>query len=299
MFVGRMQEYLEGTQTARHTFGHGLTFQSVYTWSHAIDDSTSTYYQSGVNDYDLSRWKATSGLNRTHVLTFNYIYTLPLFKGSSSALVRQALGGWQISGITSFFSGEPVDFGCGVNGFGTGIGGSVRCNSVGLLKIKKGVYNDPQFGPTPTWFDGGTFAQPLQSQLLANGNPGMFGYQDRNPLTGPGRNNTDLALLKNFTTPWFHGESSQLQFRIETFNTFNHPQFNGINAGCDGSDYPNGDKAFGRPCNEVGLTAGPKGVGNVSCTIGSSGCSRLNAGNGQVNSAWASRIMQLGLKFIF
>jgi carboxypeptidase family protein len=261
----------------RHAFGHGVTFQTVYTWSHAIDDSSSTYFQSGVDDYNLKRWKATSGLNRAQVLTLNYIYALPFFKNSSSAIARQALGGWEISGITSFFTGQPVDFGCGVAGFGTGIGGSLRCNSVGPVRIKQGVDNDPQFGPTPTWFDPTTVAQPLEPQLRADGEPGMFGYQSRNFLTGPGRNNTDLALLKNFNLPWFNGEHSNLQFRWETFNTFNHPQWNGINAFCNGDANADGTPAFGRNC----------------------GGHEHNLGNGQVNSAWPARIMQLGMKFIF
>ena len=49
----------------------------------------------------------------------------------------------------------------------------------------------------------------------------MFGYMGRNVLTGPGRNNWDLALLKDFRAPWFNGEYSTFQFRLETFNTFN------------------------------------------------------------------------------
>ncbi len=258
----------------RHTFGRGLTFQTVYTWSHAIDDSSSTYYQSGVDDYNLKRWKATSGLNRAQVLTMNYIYELPFFKNTSNAVARQILRGWQISGISSFFTGQQVDFGCGVTGFGTGIGGSVRCDSVGKLQIKKGVFNDPQFGPVPTWFDPSVVTQPLFSQLPANNEAGMFGYMGRNPLTGPGRNNTDLALLKDFKLPW--GEGTKVQFRWETFNTFNHPSWNGINAFCDGAT------DFGQPCNDRVVSG-----------------SRINGGNGQVSSAWPARIMQLGLKFIF
>ena len=96
---------------------------------------------------------------------------------------------------------------------------------MGPLKIQKGVVDDPQFGPTPSWFNPAVIQQPLMSQLYANSEPGMFGYMGRNVLTGPGRNNWDLALLKDFQTPWFKGEHSMLQFRLETFNTFNHPQW--------------------------------------------------------------------------
>jgi hypothetical protein len=116
----------------------------------------------------------------------------------------------------------------------------------------------------------------------------MFGTMGRNVLTGPGRNNWDLAILKNFELPWFKGEHSTIQFRFETFNTWNHPQFQGISAGCDGSDNPDGTKAFGRSCINQILTDPVSGDSK-----------RVNGGNGQVTSAWDPRIIQLGLKFIF
>jgi hypothetical protein len=273
----------------RHVFGHGLTFQTSYTWSKAIDDSTSTYSSSpnGVDDSNLSRWKALSDLNRTQILVMNYVYEMPFFKNSSGP-VKSILGGWTISGITSFFTGQPVNFGCGVDGYGTGIGTGVMCNALGKLQIKKGVVNDPDYGPTPTWYDPSVVGQVTFDQLRADGQPGMFGTMGRNALTGPGRNNWDLAILKNFELPWFKGEHSTIQFRFETFNTWNHPQWKYINAGCDGSDNPDGTKAFGRVCTNQILTDPISGDSK-----------RVNGGNGQVTSAWDPRIIQLGLKFIF
>jgi hypothetical protein len=266
----------------RHTTGYGLAFQGSYTWSHMIDDSTNTYFAtygagSPANvdaNYDLSRWKATSDLNRTQVLVMNYVYNIPFFKGSSYAAVRQGLGGWQFSGITSFYTGEPTEseaagtpFACGVNGFASGIGTGVRCNTVGPLKIHKGVVDDPQFGPVPTWFNPNVITQPLASQLAANDEPGMFGYMGRNALTGPGRNNWDLALHKEFKLPWVRKEGSTLQFRLDTFNSFNHPQWKTINASCAGTI------SFGQPCTQVG--------------------------NGEVASAWRPRNVELGMKLNF
>jgi hypothetical protein len=258
----------------RHMVGHGLTVEIAYTWAHAIDTSSSNGGGAGgwgVDSSNLSRWKATSSLNRARVLQANYIYALPIFKHSQSAFLRNGLGGWTISGITSFFTGTPVDFGCGVSGYSSGIGQGVRCNSLGPLKIKKGVYDDPEFGPTPSWFDPGTIGQITQAQLLANNEPGMFGYMGRDPLTGPGRNNWDLGLMKDFSAPWFGGEKSTFEFRLETFNTFNHPQWQSINASC-GSTTP-----FGQPCNDLAN----------------------NRGNGTVTGDWGPRVLQLGLKLIF
>jgi Carboxypeptidase regulatory-like domain len=255
----------------RHTMSHGLTVQMAYTWAHTIDDSSSTYLETSgaINDYTLSRWKGTSDLNRAQVLQINYIYALPFFKNSSNAFARQALGGWQLSGITSLYTGQPVDFNCGINGISSGLDGAYRCNVVGKVAPNQGTHMDPTYGPTATWWNPATVTQPTLAQLYANGEPGMFGNMGRNILTGPGRNNWDLALEKNFNIPWFSGEHANLQFRLETFNTFNHTQWSGFNSGCSGAN------TFGESCADN--TTAP----------------------GEVNSAWDPRQMQLGMRFSF
>jgi len=262
----------------RHDVGHGLTLQAAYTWAHAIDNSTSTYFSTGIDDNtDLSRWKATSDLNRAQVVEMSFIYEMPFFKHANSAVTRQALSGWTISGIPSFYTGEPVNFiTCGITdpvsglGYATGVGGGVMCNTLGPVKIKKWTYDDPTYGPTPAWVDPSMIAQVTLPQLRADHEPGMFGYMGRNALTSPGVNNWDLALLKDFKMPWFGGEKSALQFRWETFNTFNHTQFGGVSVWCSNLTPP------GEPCT------GPN-----------------NIGNGEVGYARPPRIMQLGLKFVF
>ena len=256
----------------RHIVGHGLSFQGAYTWSHAIDTATGYIANFGVDDTNLSRWKANGDVNRTHVLVMNYTYDLPFFRRASSSFLRTGMGGWKISGITSFFTGTPVSISCGETGYSSAVGRGLQCNTLGALKIQKGVdTTDTQFGRAPTWFNPAVIAQPLLSQYYSNGEPGMFGYTGRNVLTGPGRNNWDIALLKDFQTPWFKGEHSSLQFRLETFNTFNHPQWKSINAFCGG------ETPFGAPCS-----------GNDN-----------NYQNAQVSGAWQPRLIQLGMKFIF
>lgn len=258
----------------RHNVGHGLMFQTIYTWSHTLDDllggGGTGQFSNGVNDYDMSRWYGTSGLNQAQVLVFNYIYQLPFFAHASNPFIRSSLGGWQISGITTFETGPPITLTCGISGMASGIGGNVMCNSIGKVGVDKGVTNDPQFGPTPTWFNPGTIEQITVPQLAANNEPGMFGYMGKYPLTGPGRNDWDLALLKNFTLPWLNGETSNLQFRLETFNTFNHPQWITVNLFCSGLTAP------GQPCD---------GANNI--------------GNGEVTSDYAPRTLELALHFTF
>jgi len=268
----------------RHSFGHGLTFQTSYTWSHAIDNSTSTYLQNfQIDNTNMQRWKATSDNNRTQMLAVNYIYDLPFFRQNANHWAKSLLGGWSVSGISSFLTGPPVDFECAPpSGLSTGIGGTAKCNPVGPMKIDKGVFNEPTYGPTKTWYNSANEDLLTAPQLLANGEPGMFGYEGRNQLTGPGRNNTDLALLKDFEMPWFKGEHSTMELRFEAFNAFNHPQWQGINTGCANNNNTDGTLAFGRSCGAF-----------------LEGTSRYNYGVGEVNSDWPTRVVQFGLKFVF
>jgi len=259
----------------RHTFGYGLAFQAAYTWAHELDNmfqggSANSGGTNGIDDENLNRWYGTGGLNQEQILILNYVYELPFLKQAQNPFVRYALGGWQISGISSFMTGTPLGVTCGIDGLSTGIGGPTGCNSLGPLGVKKGTVNDPQFGPTPTWFDPSLLGQITVDQLGANNQPGMFGYMGKYPLTGPGRSDWDLALMKNLPLPWFKGERSTLQFRAESYNTFNHPQWSGINFFCSGTTAP------GAPCN-----------------------GDQNIGNGEVSAAARPRILQLGLKLSF
>jgi hypothetical protein len=258
----------------RHNLGHNLTLQIFYTWSHALDNvfggGGTSSSPTGINDYDTKRWYGTSSINQAQAFSMNYVYAIPFFTHAGNPLLRGALGGWQLSGVTTFSLGPPLNFTCGIAGMSSGVGGNVECNPIGKLRVKKGVYDDPTFGPTPTWFDPGNIAQITIPQLRADNEPGMFGSLGKNPITGPGRNNWDIGLTKNFSVPWFAGEHSTLQFRWETFNTFNHPQWSGVNISCSPVTAP------GQPCN---------GLDNI--------------GNGEVTSDFGPRVMQLGLRLAF
>ena len=250
----------------RHNAGRNLTFQAAYTWSHTLDNITFN----GVDDSNQHRWYGTSSLNQTHMLVLNYVYSVPFFLSSKHWWLRAPLSGWEISGISSFLTGGPIDTTCGIAGMATGIGGPTVCNAIGSLAVQKGTVDDPQFGPTKTWFDPGHLAQITTAQLRADFEPGMFGYLGKNPLTGPGRNDWDLALMRNFKINALGTEGSTLQFRFETYNTFNHPQWSQVNFSCSDQTAP------GAPCN---------GAQNIA--------------NGEVSAAYSPRILQLGLKFTF
>src|SRR3569833_4417810 len=93
------------------------------------------------------------------MLVLNYVYSLPFFANSKNRLLRATAAGWEISGISSFMTGPPIDTTCGIAGMATGIGGPAVCNSIGSLTVKKGTVQDPQNGATHTWFDPGALAQ--------------------------------------------------------------------------------------------------------------------------------------------
>jgi len=245
----------------RHQTSHGLNLGAAYTWSHAIDNNSSQYNRPP-DEHNLNRWRGNADMDRRHILVANFIYDLPFFK-NSGAWLKNSLGGWQVSGITTFMSGTPIDIGCGLADYASGVGGSVRCNSLGNQSGKSILQVEP-YGPTVQWFNVDAFTQPNLSQLYADDQPGMFGYLGRNTLTGPGRNNWDLSLFKNFSFT----ERVGLQFRFETFNTWNHTQWRGVNTGC--AD-----------------TVGPDEVCGTASNFG------------QVNGAWSPRVIQLGLKFTF
>ena len=272
----------------RHPVGHGLTLEAAYTYSKWMDDADSYSGDPNIDDDHLNRYWARSGWNRTNVVSLQYVYDLPFLKNNGNHYVKNAFGGWQITGVTSFFSGNPVNFGCSLSGAagqtdpngipvkGTGTGAGAMCNSLAPVVISKGVDNNPNLGPVKSWYNANNVGQLQYSQLAANGQTGMDGYMGINQLTGPGRNNFDLALLKNFNTPWFKGEHGVLQFRWETYNTFNHPQWQGINAGCD-SNTPLGQ----------------------SCGYLKTSSTTYNLGRGDVTSAWPNRVLQFGLKLSF
>jgi hypothetical protein len=245
----------------RHQTSHGLNLGANYTWSHAIDNAGGQGDNHDEDWHNLFRWRGSSQLDRRHIVTLGYTYDLPVFR-HSSGLLKNALGGWTVSGITTFMSGTPLDIGCGT-GDNTGVGTAMRCNSLGKQSGQSIVQNDT-YGPTVQWFNVDAFTQPTLDQLYADGQPGMFGYLGKNTLIGTGRNNWDLSLFKNFSFT----ERVGLQFRFETFNTWNHTQWRDVNTGCSDT----------------------VGYGEVCGTAGNFG---------QVTSAWSPRIIQLGLRFTF
>jgi hypothetical protein len=169
------------------------------------------------NPFNPAYDRGSGSLDRRHIFNVNYIYNLPFFKQSPSLLGRTVLSGWSVSGITVAQSGTPQ---------------SVTYNGPDVLGLGGGTTNRPDLVAKVSypktrlaWFSTNSFAAPIAPW---NGGPG-FGSAGKDAVTAPGLFNWNLSLFK--TIPLTAGEGPSVELRFESFNTFNHTQFNGIDAG--------------------------------------------------------------------
>lgn len=217
---------------------HGLTVEFAYTYSHEIDVmsadlTTSNQQGSGgtlSNPYDQRYDWGSGNFDRRHIFNVNYVYELPFYLHSGSALARTALGGWQLAGVTVAESGSPVNV--YYNGPDTlGLGGNTtnRPNIIGTItrpKTQNAWFGNAACG-TCTLTTKGAFQQPLAPWQV----PGVSGFGNgrKDAIVGPGLFNWNLALYKDFH--FTSHESPYLQLRGESYNTFNHTEFQNIDTG--------------------------------------------------------------------
>ncbi len=196
---------------------HGFTVQFSYTWSHEIDLANGDLARLS-NPFNQEYDRSSGALDRRHIFSANYIYSEPFFK-NGNFLERQALSGWQISGITVANSGTPVTISYGPDTLGLGGGTSNRANLVPGASAK-GPKTQKQY------FNTAAFSAPVAPW---NGGPNQgFGNSGKDKVVGPGRFNTNLSLFKSFP---IMKEGLRLQIRAESYNTFNHTQFQNLDAG--------------------------------------------------------------------
>lgn len=193
---------------------HGLTLQGAYTYSHEIDDTTGDLNQLS-DPFNRELDRASGDFDRRHVAVFSYVYELPFFRNSHHAAVKSILGGWELSGITMFETGTPLNITLSYDNLGLGGGTTSRPNVVSGVSYPQTVNQ---------WFNPGSFTAPA---------PLQFGDAGRNSLYGPGRDNWNMSLFKAFQ----FSERARLEFRFESYNTFNHTQFNGVNTTFGNSNF--------------------------------------------------------------
>src|SRR5262249_9040373 len=119
-----------GLQVSVERRAAGLQYGVAYTLS-KLTDNGSDLTELLPNAYDDHDYYGTSNLDRRHVLIVNYIYDLPILKGTSS-IVRRVFGDWEISGVNQFQSGSPLSVRDSTDFAGVGGGsGSQFWNLVG------------------------------------------------------------------------------------------------------------------------------------------------------------------------
>jgi len=210
--------------SADRRYTNGLKVGIAYTLGHS-EDNASDKRNVLWNTYDDTNFYGNSSFDRKHVLNIYYIYDLPFFREKDS-LTAKMLGGWQVSGATFFRTGTPFSVtrtndiagvGEGSNGQPVDLVGDVNANA--NQQFSAGNGNDQNF-----WFNPQAFANPAA---------GTFGNAPRDLIYGPGQQQWDIALFKDFGI----GGSKKIQFRAEMFNFINHANLNAPSADPTNSNF--------------------------------------------------------------
>jgi hypothetical protein len=269
-------------------FVAGLTLLNSFTWSHALDNASSTLEANTPDPQDGNNLNADYGQSDYNLPIANvtsFVYDLPVGQGkrflaSSNALENVLFGGWQISGINTVQGGTPFNLTytpASANQVSPMLTQNWRGESLyrpnlvpgahytqGKIKLANGYiqYVNPNALTIPSTYTtgsslgaGGTISSPFGS-LPKNFGRTMPFYE------------TDLDLNKKFNTPI---ERVKVEFRSELYNIFNHTNL---------------------------YLPGGSGGGTVSGTDNNISAP-TSTGGGQMTGTFEPRIVQFGLKIIY
>lgn len=190
----------------------GVGFLVAYTWGHALADTGTTLSRGPGNRMPQQSLEyAHTSFDVRHRFVLSGHWNLPT-PAALSGPARIIVVGWQLNGILTLQTG---------NYFSVDINRAVR-SCAGTRRPDPVSGRDPNGGPSggrspEEWFDTSAFQDPAVGTLGALGN-----YSN----IGPPTNTVDLSLFKDFPIT----ETAKVQFRIESFNLMNTPQFNASNA---------------------------------------------------------------------
>jgi hypothetical protein len=213
-----------------HRFAQGLYVLNSFTWSHAMGDSEQQLEQaSGVtlanpqNIYNLSQERGPSTFDVKLLNVSSVVYDLPFGRGrkygaSMSPVLDTVFGGWQLSGINTANTGEPINVWYAPSAANDVTGLATNSEYRGTAILRPNVSCTPGTQSTAqsllTYFGSGcTFTTPPANA--------PFGNLGRNAFRSPGLEQWDLAVNKDITIR----EGIRLQFRSEFFNVLNHTNF--------------------------------------------------------------------------
>jgi hypothetical protein len=244
-FVNAITGYLSqghsnynGLQTQlQRRFKHGLLFNTAYTWSKTMDNSTDDFNSTSLNprraqdQTDYSAENSLSALSHKHRFTAEIVYDLPFFK-QSNFLMRNLAGNWELAPIYTYESGQFVtpQAGLDANLNGDSAGDRASINPLGKKNVGSGVtpfYNpaltatlcpDPTQGCSASLV--GYSANNPDAYYVATAS-GAHATAARNMLPTPAINDLDLSALKRISFT----QRYSFEFEAIAYNVVNHPQF--------------------------------------------------------------------------
>jgi hypothetical protein len=198
---------------------NSFLFTTVYTWAKSLDNKSAAAgigndnagWQGLLDNNDARRDRGLSEFDVNHRLVSSVVYEIPVgrgkkFAGNIPKVADVIIGGWQVNAIATFQKGFPMTIQAADAGGLNDSQGTNRADLIGEARI---------IGKIDRWFDTSAFKQP---------DAGFLGTSGRSVLRAPGINNWDTGLFKNFTIT----ERVSFQFRFESFNAFNHTQWNAV-----------------------------------------------------------------------
>jgi outer membrane receptor protein involved in Fe transport len=217
-YNGGWSSYNALTTKLEKRWSGGLYFLGSYTWQKSLDLGATDEFSALSREF--KTWdKGYSTYHVPHRFVGTWVYELPIGRGRSlladmPAVLDAVLGGWQVSGIATFSQGQFQTLSLGTDWLIIGSFTQSRPNIIGDPAEGRAL---PDAYLNPAAFD---FPRDAQgNRIRVQGNAG------RNTIQQPGINNWDIGLYKNFRMR----DRFNVQFRMETFNTWNHTQFGSAN----------------------------------------------------------------------
>ncbi|MGA9997725.1 MAG: TonB-dependent receptor [Pyrinomonadaceae bacterium] len=193
-----------------------FSLTAAYTFSKNLTDATNDRdaIDEPQNPLNKRIEYAEARTSRTHVFSASYVYEIPYFSNSHNTAARLLLGGWEVSGITTIASGQPLP--------------RITADSLTFTRGSRAqLVSDPNGGLAGT-LDPTGLIYIFDPNAFANPTLGTYGNSPRAFTRLPGQNQTNLSAAKNV---YFNRDKGRyLQLRAESFNVFNHTQFTGIGA---------------------------------------------------------------------
>jgi Carboxypeptidase regulatory-like domain/TonB dependent receptor len=206
-------------------FSSDWSMLSAYTWQHTIGQTEENEWLEPQNTHNLSAERGNNGPDYRHQFTSAWSYELPFGPNkrflTSSGPIHWLAAGWQLNGIVSLYSGQAFTPLLSFDPTNTD-SGAARPDQIGnpynfSNASSAGCPSNQQ--SLSCWYNPAAFAIPATApgQTFAT----LYGNARRGILRGPGQQNVDFSIFKNFP----FREDMNLQFRAEAFNLFNTPQF--------------------------------------------------------------------------